>query len=177
MQLYQSLVGSVVWPAQMTRLDCLFAVTQLSKYLTHPLPEPIEPGLRTIAYVISTASFGIALGCDEETLRLVGYVDASFADDKDTRRSTCGFTFYYGGPIHFKSGRQSIVAQSTTEAEYVAMTLAAKEAAYLRNKLTELQREPSVITLFFEDDQPAIDLLKRTAADGKSKHMDLRWHY
>ena len=155
----------------MTRLDCLFAVTQLSKYLTHPLPEPIEPGLRTIAYVISTASF------DEETLRLVGYVDASFADDKDTRRPTCGFTFYYGGPIHFKSGRQSIVAQSTTEAEYVAMTLAAKEAAYLRNKLTELQRELSVITLLFEDDQPAIDLLKRTAADGKSKHMDLRWHY
>lgn len=56
------------------------------------------------------------------------------------------------------------------------MTIAAREAAYLRNLLLELGRPQETVTLN-EDNQPAIDLLKRSAADGKSKHIDLRWHY
>jgi hypothetical protein len=83
----------------------------------------------------------------------------------------CGVTFFSN-----KSGRQPLVAQSTTEAEYIAMTLAAREAAALKNLLQELGVNQGPIAIY-EDSQPAIDLLKRSAADGKSKHIDLRWHY
>jgi hypothetical protein len=56
------------------------------------------------------------------------------------------------------------------------MTLAAREAAALKNLLQELGINQGPVAIY-EDSQPAIDLLKRSAADGKSKHIDLRWHY
>ena len=107
-------------------------------------------------------------------LGLQGFSDSSFADDCDERKSTCGFVFMFaGGPICWKSGRQPIVALSTTEAEYIAMTLAAKEAAAVRQLLRELQycgEDHHTITMN-EDNLPAIDLLSRTSSDGSIANL------
>lgn len=176
---YQGVVGSIMWPAQMSRIECLFAVSQLSKHLTNPTTEHLQQGIRVIEYLLSYPSDGICFDSSRtDQLSLQGYSDASFADDLDNRRSTCGYLFTLGnmGPISFKSGRQPLVAQSTTEAEYIAMTLAAREAAALKNLLQELGVQQGPVAIH-EDSQPAIDLLRRSAADGRSKHIDLRWHY
>ncbi|PPJ52893.1 hypothetical protein CBER1_11827 [Cercospora berteroae] len=176
---YQGVVGSTMWPAQMSRIECLFAVAQLSKYLTNPTHEHLQQGIRVIEYLLSYPNDGICFDSGEiDRVLLQGYSDASFADDLDNRRSTCGYLFTLGntGPVSFKSGRQPLVAQSTTEAEYIAMTLAAREAAALKNLLYELGVQQGSVAIY-EDSQPAIGLLKRSAADGKSKHIDLRLHY
>jgi hypothetical protein len=178
---YQTVVGSIMWPAQMSRIECLFAVAQLSRYLTNPTSEHLKQGIRVIEYLLTYPNDGICFdssGTEIGQPSLQGYSDASFADDLDSRRSICGYLFTLGntGPISFKSGRQPLVAQSTTEAEYIAMTLAAREAAALKNLLQELGINQGPVAIY-EDSQPAIDLLKRSAADGKSKHIDLRWHY
>ena len=60
-------------------------------------------------------------------------MDADYAGEVDDRRSTTGYVFTLsGGPICWKSTLQSIVAMSTTEAEYMAVAEAAKEALWLK---------------------------------------------
>ena len=75
-----------------------------------------------------------------EAQGLIGsYVDADFGGDVDTRRSTTGFIFsLYGGPISWRSSLQPITALSTTEAEYIRLTEAAKEVIWLKGLLTEM---------------------------------------
>jgi hypothetical protein len=75
-----------------------------------------------------------------------------------------------GGPISWKSGRKSIVTLSSTEAEFVSLTLAAKEAAAISRLLKEimLYQGPTEPVQLLEDNQPAIDL---------AKHINIRWYY
>jgi hypothetical protein len=134
---YQELVGSLMWPATITRGDVAATVSKLAMYLTNPTELHYEAALHCAEYLLATKNNGICLGSSE--LQLEGFVDASWADNSDDRRSTCGFVFMFGrGPVFWKSGRQSIVATSTTEAEYVAMSLAAREAAALRRLVSEV---------------------------------------
>ena len=87
---------------------------------------------------------------------LKGFVEANYADDLDTRRSTTGYLFcIYGGPISWRLILQSIMALSTTEAKYIGITEAAKEALWLRRLIDELGVEQSKVTLF-NDSQSAL---------------------
>ena len=106
-------------------------------------------------------------------------MDASHADHVDTRRSTGSYVFILAGnAISYKSGCQPIVTLSSTEAEYVALTLAAKEAIAVNHLLKELHylhlpKDGPV--KIFKDNQPAIDLTKRPASsDGRTKYIKLR---
>lgn len=68
-------------------------------------------------------------GTDVDNLTIEGYFDFDWAGDKSSRRSTSGFIFMLnGGPVSWCSKRQATVALSSTEAEYIALTMAAKEA-------------------------------------------------
>ena len=178
---YQSLVGSLMWPAMQTRPDVAYVVGNLARYLNNPTPQHWKTALRVLQYLYTTRSFGICFtGSDTMNLGLKGFSDSSFADDPHDRRSTCGFVYLLaGGPICWKSGRQPIVALSTTEAEYIAMTFAAKEAAAVKRLLSELRylgTDHYKITLH-EDNLPAIDLLSRTCSDGRTRNIDVRFHY
>ncbi len=81
---------------------------------------------------------GITYG-GQEKLLVEGYSDSDWAGDLGSRKSTSGFIFMLnGGPVSWCSKRQPTVALSSTEAEYIALTLAAKEATWIRLLLTEL---------------------------------------
>ena len=80
---------------------------------------------------------------------LEGYVDASYAGDLDTRRSTTGYIFYlYGGPVSWRSILQPITALSTIEAEYIGITEAAKEALWLRRLVAEMRVKQCMVSLY-----------------------------
>lgn len=91
-----------------------------------------------LRYLKSSRDRGITYG-DQDKLLVEGYSDSDWAGDKDSRKSTSGFIFMLnGGPVSWCSKKQPTVALSATEAEYIALTLAAKEATWLRLLLTEL---------------------------------------
>ena len=70
---------------------------------------------------------------------MVGYVDSNYAGNIDDRRSTTGYVFTFsGGPVCWRSTLQSLVAVSTTEAEYMAVAEVAKEALWLKGLVKEL---------------------------------------
>lgn len=90
-----------------------------------------------LKYLKGTKDRGIVYG--QGTLTIEGYSDSDWAGDKGSRKSTSGYIFMLnGGPVSWCSKRQATVALSSTEAEYIALTLAAKEATWLRLLLTEL---------------------------------------
>jgi hypothetical protein len=82
-------------------------------------------------------NFGLHFG--NTSTSLIGFCDADYAGDLQTRRSTSGFVFLHlGGPVSWASRRQPCVALSTTEAEFVAAADATKEAVWFQQLLSEL---------------------------------------
>jgi len=86
-----------------------------------------------LRYRRGTTRLGVVYGGSEP---LRGLVDLEWAGNVDSRRSTTGFVFTLnGGPIAWASRRQSTVATSTAEAEYVAAAMATNKALWLRKLL------------------------------------------
>ena len=117
-------------------------------------------------------------GGDTE-LRVSGYTDASFQTDRDDFRSQSGFIFCLnGGAVSWKSSKQDTVADSTTEAEYIAATLAAKEAVWMRKFVTELGVVPTIFNPIdlYCDNNGAIALAKEPRSHQRSKHIERKYH-
>ncbi|KAE8714902.1 hypothetical protein F3Y22_tig00110187pilonHSYRG00229 [Hibiscus syriacus] len=104
-----------------------------------------------------------------------GYVDSDYAGDLDNRRSTTGYVFTLGGgPICWKSTVQSVVALSTTEAEYMAAAEAAKEALWLTGLVKELGVQQGGVQLLC-DNQSSIHLAKNQVYRARTKHIDVSY--
>ena len=81
-----------------------------------------------------------------------------------------------GGTVSWRSKRQEIVALSSTEAEYIALSFAAQELMWLRSFLKDLGYEQKT-NILNEDNQGAIALSKNPDNHSRTKHIDVRYHY
>ena len=153
---YQSMVGSLLYIAMGTRPDIAQAVGAVSKFCSNPTEAHKTAVKRIFRYLKKTIN--LALKYCKDGKPITGFSDADWAGDLDDRHSTTGNVFLLaGGAISWLSKKQAVVALSTSEAEYVALSLAAQEAAWLQKMLTDLQipTKPIVIK---EDNQGAIAL-------------------
>ncbi|KAK8708616.1 hypothetical protein V6N13_059654 [Hibiscus sabdariffa] len=110
----------------------------------------------------------------EEQLSIKGYTDASFQTDKDDSRSQSGFVFCLnGGAVSWKSSKKDTVADSTTEAEYIAASEAAKEAVWIKKFVTQLGVVPSISDAMelYCDNNGAIAQAKEPISHQRSKHI------
>ncbi|GFY01843.1 retrovirus-related Pol polyprotein from transposon TNT 1-94 [Trichonephila clavipes] len=132
---YREAVGSLMFLAIVTRPDIAYAVGVLSQVLDKPQQIHWTMVKRILKYLNGTKKYGIMyLSVSSATLE--SYSDSDYAGDPLTRRSTSGMVFKYnGGAIAWRSQRQSCIALSTTEAEFIAASQAAKEAIWLNNLL------------------------------------------
>ena len=108
---------------------------------------------------------------------LTGYFDASYADDPSDRHSTCGYAFFIlGGPISWGSKKQSVLALSSTEAEFMAATEAAKESQWITTFLREIGF-PLRQTILYGDNKRANALILNPMYHSRTKHIDIRYRY
>jgi hypothetical protein len=172
---YQRLVGSLMYLMVGTRPDIAFTVGALSRHLSNPGPEHWVVAKRVLRYLKGTANLCLTYSGGLE--ELVGYTDADWASDLD-RYSTSGYLFILGGgAVSWASKRQKSIALSSTEAEYMALALGAKEAVWLRQLLEELQFPPTGPTLINVDNQSCIKLTKNPELHQQTKHIDIRYHF
>ena len=82
-----------------------------------------------------------------------------------------------GGAVTWRSKKQSCVALSTAEAEYIALSSAAQEAVWLRQLTAELESPPEMATTIFEDNQSAIAMTKNPQFHGRAKHIAIKYHF
>ena len=119
----------MIYLVTVTRPDIAVAVGDVARYSNNPGKQHWMAVKRILRYLKETINFGMK--CDPKSIDLVGYSDADWAGDIDTRRSTTGYLFKFGSvPICWKSKR---VALSTAEAEYMALSMAAQTAIWIRS--------------------------------------------
>ena len=106
-----------------------------------------------------------------------GFVDSDYDGQLERRRSTTGYVFtLVGGPISWRSTLQSTVALSSTDAEYMVVTEAFKEAIWLRGMLKNLGVVQDCLIVHC-DNQSAINLAKNSVYHARTKHIDVRHHF
>jgi hypothetical protein len=174
---YSELVGSLLYLSVCTRPDLAQAVGALARYMSRPTVAHWQVAKGVLRYVAGTADYGIIFGRIDNSKAVVGFCDADFAGDVDTRRSTTGYVYLlHGGAISWSSRLQSTVAVSTVEAEYMSAAAAVKEALWLHVLLTELGMvvRPMLVHC---DNQGALKLLKHPIASQRSKHIDVLYHF
>jgi hypothetical protein len=177
---YAEAVGALNWLATMTRPDIAQAVSVVARFTANPGYQHWNAVKFIFKYLKGTIFLGIIYGANHDSkcpLELVGYVDSDFAGCVDTRRSTTGFSFHLnGGTISWKSQKQSMVAQSTAEAEYIAASSASSEAVFLRGLLQEMKIDMSRPTTLWEDNNACISISKQMGCSGRTKHIDVKMH-
>ncbi|KAH9671204.1 hypothetical protein KPL70_017270 [Citrus sinensis] len=174
---YAEVVGSLMYAMLCTRPDICFAVGMVSRYQSNPGPEHWTAVKHIMKYLKRTKNYMLVYSGDE--LIPVGYTDYDFMSDKDSRKSTSGYVFTLGsGVISWRSVKKSCIADSTTEAEYVAASEAAKEAVWLRKFLQDLDVVPAVTAplKLFCDNSGAVAQSKEPRNHKKQKHIERKYH-
>ena len=104
------------------------------------------------------------------------YADASWGSDPDTSKSFSGYLLQLDrSSVCWSSKRQSCVAKSTCEAEYIACSHATSHLIWIKSALTELQIQPSIELA--TDNQSAIHLASDHRINTRSKHIAIYFHF
>ncbi|KAL0296000.1 UNVERIFIED_CONTAM: Secreted RxLR effector protein [Sesamum radiatum] len=136
---YSNAIGSVMYLMVCTSPDIAYAVSCLSKYMSNVGMSHWNALRWLLRYLNGSKDYGIQFSKCSDDIKLIGYVDSNYANDKDSRKSTTSYVFTLCGTcISWKSQLQHMVALSTTETEYIAMTEAFREALWLEGLLKEI---------------------------------------
>ena len=176
---YREAIGCLTYIATTARPDISNAVTRLAPYCQNPGKLHWNGVKQVFAYLKGTSNLALCFHHQENLKqKIIGYADSDYAGDLDEFRSTSGYVFQIaGGAISWRSRRQSIIAQSTTEAEYVATNAAGREAVWLRklaNGVGSMQVAPCEIMI---DNASAYDLAHNPEFHARTKHFGTKYHY
>jgi hypothetical protein len=173
---YRPLVGSLMYAMVSTRPDIAFAVTQAARYGADPTRRHWTGAKRIVRYLKGTQRHGITYVRDEP-FEMTGFADSDFGGDVDTRRSTGGFVFnVQNGPLAWCSKLARPVSLSSTEAELVALTLAGKEALWLRKCLRAFAVPCPEPLKIFEDNQACMAIASnQRGMSARTKHIATKY--
>jgi hypothetical protein len=193
---YCSIVGSLLYLSVNTRPDISYAVGVLSRFMNAPTEQHLKAAKHVLRYLSKYPGMGLFYGfqaggnprafLDNTQITAVTakhfrvYVDADFAGDTDTRKSTSGMFIAWGvHPIAWGSKLQSIVATSTTEAEFIAAATGAKEGLWLRKLLNEILSVQPIPFSLLVDNLAALSLIRNKTAgiSGRTKHIDVQYMF
>lgn len=173
---YQELIGSLLHLSVYSRPDISCSVNMLSQFNQDPRKQHWNLALKVVRYLATTINQ--KLEYKKTGKPLVGFVDANWAQDVNDRRSQSGFYFILAGAaISWESRKQKVVAMSSAEAEYIALTEAAKEASYFKYIFEELnigKKDPITI---FSDSQSAQHMAKFGSHHHRTKHIHYKYHF
>ena len=160
------------------RPDISYAISMISRYMHDPGKEHWMAVKWIMRYIQVTNDIGLKYQRKDKLGHLsIGYVDFDYARDLDKRRSTTGYVFTMaGGPIGWQSTLQSTVALSTTEAEYMTVTKALKEAIWLHGLINDLKIDQKHVDIYC-DNQSVICLAKNQVHHSHTKHIDVRFYF
>jgi hypothetical protein len=170
---YGSTIGSIIYAMICTHPDILYAHSVTSRYQSHPGESHWTAVKNVFKYLRRTKGMFLAYGGEEE-LVVTGYTDASFQTDQDDSKSQSRYVFMInGGAVSWKCSKKETVADSTTEAEYIAASEAAMEGFWIRKFLSELGVFLSVSSPLdlYCDNNGTIAQAKEPRNHQKNKHV------
>ncbi|KAG7598707.1 Zinc finger CCHC-type superfamily [Arabidopsis suecica] len=176
--MFKQLVGSLMY-LTVTRPDLMYGVCLISRFMANPKMSHWLAAKRILRYLKGTIELGILYRKGESSSpKLIAFTDSDYAGDLDDRRSTTGCVFLMAsGAISWASKKQPVVALSTTEAEYIAAAFCACQCVWLRRVLETIGAGEKSATVIQCDNSSTIQLSKHPVLHGKSKHIEVRFHY
>lgn len=179
---YQQRVGSINFPAVITRADIANAASKLSQFLTNPSKHHIACSDQTFLYLGHTRDYSIVFDGRVIDLRQIFLAssDASFGNDLDTRQSSQGYAFkLFNGIIDWKASKQKTVTTSSTEAELLAISSTAKETMWWTRFFEAINFEPGHDIFIQCDNKQTIRAFTSDTAKftTKLRHVDIHRHW
>jgi transposase InsO family protein len=177
---YAALIGSLMYLAIGTRPDIAFTVNKLAQFTQNPRQIHWTAVKRVFRYLKYTRSSKLTYGGDDDVLNtnLHIFCDADWASDATDRKSISGYLISMaGGAVSWSSKKQTSVALSTAEAEYMAATHVAKQVLWQRSLFTELNFEFPTTSTIFTDNQAAISISHHPEFHSRTKHIDIAYHF
>src|SRR3984957_7798873 len=183
--LYRSIIGALMYAANTTRVDIAHVVGQLSRYAASPCEHHLEASKHVLRYLKGTESLGLVFGINNSTnnsdslttFNLVAYSDANWTGDLENRKSTTGTIIKFNGDvISWLSKKQSTIALSSAEAEYMALSATVCELLWYQMWIQEVFNIKLIGSICC-DNQAAIHLSSNDGMHGRSKHIDIRHHF
>ncbi|KAI3815113.1 hypothetical protein L1987_14769 [Smallanthus sonchifolius] len=175
---YASAIGSMMYATHCTRPDIAFAVSKLSQYTVNPGIEHWEAVGRVLGYLKRTRNFELTYTSSSRILE--GYSNASWIDHTSDSKSTSGWIYILaGGAISWSSKKQTCIAHSTMEAEFIALAAAGKEAEWIRDLLTDIRLwdVPMPSIPMYCDSEATLSRIYNAVYNGKSRHIGLRHNF
>ena len=176
-QHYQAMIGSLIYLMISSRPDIAWSVTRLSQYMQNPTQQHVDTCKHIFRYLRGTLNAWITYD-GRKNSGLIGYSDADWGENRDNRRSTTSYVFLMAdAAITWASRMQKTVARSSTEAEYMALSEACSEIAWLTALQKEIGYGSNGPVPLVADNQGGIFLAVNPAHDRRLKHVDIRYHF
>ncbi|XP_074336606.1 secreted RxLR effector protein 161-like [Apium graveolens] len=174
---FRSLIGGLQYLVH-TRPDIAFVVGLISLFMEKPTLMHLNAVKRVLRYVKGTLEYSLRYAKGSGNHMLTGFSDSDFSGSCGDRRNTSGMAFYLNkNLITWISQKQRCVALSTCEAEFMAATAGACQGIWLQKLLSRITDVvPGPVTLYI-DNKSTIDLAKNLVFHGRSKHIDVRYHF
>lgn len=174
---FKSMVGGLRYLVH-TRPDIAYAVGVVSRFMERPTEMHLNAVKRILRYIKGTLGYGLVYSKDSGNNELTGFSDSDLGGHLDDRKSTGGVVFYLNESIiTWVSQKQRCVALSSCEAEFMAANAAACQGIWLRNVLSQITDAEVSPVVLYVDNKSAIDLAKNPVFHGRSKHIDIRYHF
>ena len=177
--IYQQAIGSLIFLMVCSRPDITFAVSMLARFMSCPKEVHWEGVKRIFRYLKKTINYGLVYDGSKD-LELLGYADANYVSDLSDCRSTTGYLYKLSNAaILWKSSKQTSVARSTADAEYMSVGLCSTEAVWIKNLMMELE-----IKLLYEnpvkifgDNQCCLKIISNPIFHNRMKHIAVQYYY
>ncbi|CAM8903390.1 unnamed protein product [Rhodiola kirilowii] len=169
---YSKVIGSLMYLMNCTRPDIAYTVSRLARYMSNPGTEHWNAIVRIMRYLRFTRNYSLHYTRYPKVIE--GYTDASWISDS---KATSGYVFTLGGAaISWKSSKQTLITQSTMEAEFVALDKCGEEAEWLRNFVEDIPgwKNPVPPICLYCDNQSIIGRAQNIMYNGKSRHIRQR---
>lgn len=168
-------VGALLYIVAVTRPDMATAVNVLARSMAKPAKRHWYLLKQLLRYLGATRTLGIVYGGG--AIGLEGWTDSDYAACKNTRRSRGGFVFnIFGGAVSWQSKLQPVVSTSTAESEYIAGSVAAREAKWLRRICNDVGIPTLEPVPLKADNQAAIHMAVNSSDTARTKHIDVHFH-
>jgi hypothetical protein len=175
---YASVVGSIMYAQVCTRPDLAFITGMLGRFQSNPGLDHWKAAKKVLRYMQETKGYMLTYR-RSDNLQVVGYSDSDHAGCVDSKKSTSGYIFTLaGGAISWKSSKQTIVASSTMQAEFIACYEATGQAVWLKNFIPGLKVVDSISKplLLYCDNEPAVFYANNNKSSDAAKHIDIKYH-
>ncbi|MBW0535835.1 hypothetical protein O181_075550 [Austropuccinia psidii MF-1] len=176
---FQQAIGFLNYLAQHTRPNILFTINQLARCSTNPTIIQWRAVKHLLRYIKQTRTLGIMYTkCEETESILQGWADKDYANSKIDQKSISGtIVTVFGNPVSWMSKKQSIVAQSNTEAEFVSMNVCSKQMRWIANLLAMDIGVKMNQPILYNDNSGAVRISKQANINPNKKHIEVRYQY